>query len=120
MRKYGPWNCRKLTHTIFKMFHSRSGRKDCTRVDTCQSGQFITCNLYLFFTFPKQALFLRVCSTSALKTLWEKEKLLVTSNFSFSHSLVFPFREPSATFIKSKIVVCKLLPFEIVKILSFE
>ena len=27
--------------------------------------------------------FLRVCSTSLLKTLWEKEKLLVTSNFSF-------------------------------------
>ena len=28
-----------------------------------------------------------VCSTSLLKTLWEKEKLLVTSNFSFSHSV---------------------------------
>ena len=28
---------------------------------------------------------MRVCSTRLLKTLWEKEKLLVTSNFSFSH-----------------------------------
>ena len=28
-----------------------------------------------------------VCSTSLLKTLWENEKLLVTSNFSFSHSV---------------------------------
>ena len=26
-------------------------------------------------------------STNGLKTLWEKEKLLVTSNFSFSHSV---------------------------------
>ena len=28
--------------------------------------------------------FLHVCSTNSLKTLWEKEKLIVTSNFSFS------------------------------------
>ena len=27
---------------------------------------------------------------SLLKTLWEKEKLLVTSNFSFSHSVFLP------------------------------
>ena len=26
-----------------------------------------------------------------LKTLWEKEKLLVTSNFSFSHSVFYLF-----------------------------
>ena len=26
-----------------------------------------------------------------LKTLWEKEKLLVTSNLSFSHSVFYPF-----------------------------
>ena len=25
--------------------------------------------------------------TSVLKTLWEKEKLLITSNFSFSHNV---------------------------------
>ena len=31
--------------------------------------------------------FLRVCSSSLLKTQWEKEKLLITSNFSFSHSV---------------------------------
>ena len=36
--------------------------------------------------FPNKPLILRVCSGSLLKTLWEKEKLLVTSNFSFSHS----------------------------------
>ena len=37
--------------------------------------------------FPHNPWFLHVCSRGLLKTLWEKEKLLVTSNFSFSHSV---------------------------------
>ena len=44
-----------------------------------------------------------VCRTSLLKTLWEKEKLFVTSNFSFSHSVFYPFGEPSAIFINLKL-----------------
>ena len=44
-------------------------------------------------------------STSLLKTLWEKEKLLATSNFSFSHSVFYPFGKLSAIFINFKIVV---------------
>ena len=44
------------------------------------------------------ALVLRVCSTSLLKTLLEKEKLLVTSNFFFSHSVFYPFGELYANF----------------------
>ena len=55
-------------------------------------------------------LFLRVCSISLLKTLREKEKLLGTSNFSFSHSVFHPFGELSAIFIKFEIVVCQ--PFQ--------
>ena len=54
--------------------------------------------------------FLHVCSTGLLKTLWEKEKLLFTSNFS-SHSVVYPSRELSTIFINFKIVVCKLFQF---------
>ena len=46
-------------------------------VDTCFS----------FNPFPNKPWFLRVCSRGLLKTLWEKEKLLITSNFSFSHSV---------------------------------
>ena len=42
--------------------------------------------------FPNKPWFLRVCSASLLKTLWKKEKLLVTSNFSFSHSVFYSFR----------------------------
>ena len=52
-----------------------------------------------------------VCSTSLLKTLWEKKELLVTSNFYFSHSVFYPFRELSTIFIKFRIVVCRLLQF---------
>ena len=58
--------------------------------------------------FQNKPWFFRVCSTSLLKTLWEKEKLLVTSNFSFSQSVFYLFGELLAIFIKFKIVVCKV------------
>ena len=64
----------------------------------------------LFNPFPNKPWFLRVCRTSLLKTLWEKEKLLVTSNFSFSHSVFYLYEELSAFFIKPEIAVCK--PFQ--------
>ena len=47
---------------------------------------------YRLNSFPNKPWFLHVCSTSLLKTLWEKEKLLVTSDFSSSHSFFYPFR----------------------------
>ena len=61
--------------------------------------------------FPNKPWFLRVCSTSLLKTLWEKEKLLVTSNFSFSHIVFYPFRKLSAIYIIFEIVVWKVFQF---------
>ena len=64
-----------------------------------------------FNPFPNKPWFLRVSSSSILKTLWEKEKLLVTSNFSFSHSVFYLFGELSAVFIKLEIVVSKLFQF---------
>ena len=72
-------------------------------------------NLYLTMTtfnpFPNKSWFLRVCSTSLLKTLWQKKKLLVTSSFSFSHSVFYYIRELSRICLKSKIVVCKLFQY---------
>ena len=61
--------------------------------------------------FPNKPWFLPVCSISLLKTLWEKEKLLIMSNFSFFHSVFYPFRELSAIFIKFDIVVSKHFEF---------
>ena len=43
--------------------------------------------------------------------MWEKEKLLVTSNFSFSHSVFYLFEDLSDIFNKIEIVVCKLFQF---------
>ena len=70
-----------------------------------------TCILKSFYPFPNKPWFLRVCSTSLFKTLWEKEKLLVTSNFSFSHSVFYSFGELSAIFTKFRLVICKLFQF---------
>ena len=51
-----------------------------------------------------------VSGVQVLKTLWEKEKLLITSNFSFSNSVFYQFGE-LFIFIKIKIVVCKVFQF---------
>ena len=64
-----------------------------------------------FNPFPNKPCFLRVCSISLLKTLWEKEKLLITSNFSFSHSVFYPFEDLSASFIKVKKCCLKVFRF---------
>ena len=75
--------------------------------------------LDLIIPFPNKPWFLSVTCTSLLKTLWEKEKLLVTSNFSSSHSVFYPFGQLSAILIKLEIVVCQCFEFERVKNLSF-
>ena len=63
--------------------------------------------------FPNNPWFLSVCSTSLLKKLWDKKKLLGKSNFFFSHSVFYPFRELSIS-VKFEIVICKLFQFGIV------
>ena len=74
----------------------------------------------LFNPFPNKRWFLRVRSTSLLKTLWEKEKLLVTSNFSFLHSVFYPFGKLFAIFINFEIVVFKLFQFGSLKFVVWE
>ena len=58
--------------------------------------------------FPNKPWFLCICSTNLLKTLREKEKLLRTSNFSFSPSVFYLFFENFLPFSKFEIVICKL------------
>ena len=65
-----------------------------------------------FNPFRQKPRFLPVCDTILLKTLWEKDKLLVMSNFSFSHNVFYQSREVFAIYIKVKIVICKLFQFE--------
>ena len=63
--------------------------------------------------------FLCVCGTSLMKTLREKEKLLIPSNFSFSQTAPLPLCKLSAIFIKFKTVLCKLLSFEASEICDY-
>ena len=69
---------------------------------------FAHCCKACFNPFPNKPWFLRVCSKDLLKTLWEKEKLLIMSNFSFTHSVFDLSGELSAIYIKFEIVACKL------------
>ena len=66
--------------------------------------------------FPSKPWFLRVCSTSLLKTMGKKEKLLVMSNFSFFHTVFYPFEELSAIFIKFKLLFANSFSLENSKI----
>ena len=67
--------------------------------------------------FPNKPWFSRVCYTSLYKTPWEKEKLLVTSNFSFSHNVFLPFWRTSRHFPQIK--NCCLQPLSVWKSLKF-
>ena len=66
--------------------------------------------------FPNKPWFFRICSTKLLRTLWKKEKLLITRNFSFSDSVFYPSGKLSGIFIKFEIFVCKL--FQIGRVLN--
>ena len=58
--------------------------------------------------FPNESWFSCVCFTLHFKKMWEKEKSLVTSNFSFSHNVYYPFGKFAAIFIKFEIVLCQV------------
>ena len=79
--------------------------------EKCHTSSFNALFYWGLNPFPNKPWFLRVYSRDLLKTLWEKEKLLIMSNFSFSHTVFWPFGELYAIFIKFKIVVCKLFQF---------
>ena len=63
-----------------------------------------------FDPFPIKSWSLHGYSRSLLKTLWEKEKLLITSNFSFSQCFS-QFGEFFAILIKFEVVLFKVFQF---------
>ena len=73
-----------------------------------------------FNPFPNKPCFSCVCSTSLLKTLWEKEKLLITRNFSFTHSVFYSSGELYTIFIQFKIVFCKVSIWKSLKFVAWE
>ena len=72
---------------------------------------FVCAFIHVLTLSQTSPVFLRVCSASLMKTLLEKEKLLITTNFSFSHIVFYLFGELSYIFIKFEIVLCKVFQF---------
>ena len=64
-----------------------------------------------FNPFPNKPWFSRICSKNLSKTLWEKEKLLVMSNFSFYHSVFYRFGELSAISLNLKLLSANSFSF---------
>ena len=100
------WKHLQIWLLVMKFVFERKSYQQYLLFQQCFQKDFFPVNL-----FPHNDSFWRPWETSLLKTLWEKEKLLVTSNFSFTHSVFYQFRELSAIFIKFKIVICRLFQF---------
>ena len=98
--------CSLKTELLFGICRKHCGKR--RKLPRFESNTTFDLRNHLVNPFPNKPWFLRVCSTSRQKTLWEKEKLLVRSNFSFSHSVFYLFGELSVIFIKSEIVFCNL------------
>ena len=91
-----------------KTFKNNVGKRENAQVT---SIFFFSHNVfYAINPFPNKPWFLYVCRTSLLKH-WEKEKLLVMSNFSFPHSVFYQFGELFSIFIKFK--YCLLQTFNL-------
>ena len=54
-----------------------------------------------------------------LKTLLKKEKMLVTSIFSFSHNVFYPIEDRNLHLSYNYFVICKCFQFDLVQILLF-
>ena len=95
-----------FSHSVFKRLVSQERQK-------VSKGDIVW---EWFNRLPNKPLFIRVCSTSLLKTLREKEILLVTSNFSFSQCFL-PVRKTFCRF--HQIWNCRLQSLSVSKSLKF-
>ena len=81
------------------------------------SSSFSNYSLNQFDPISNNPWFLRVCSTSILRAMWENEKLLVKSNFSFFPHCFLPFWR---TFLHSnQIQNCRPQTLSVCKSLEF-
>ena len=110
---YLPWNSLVLVYIRLRFHFSM--------IQEAQELFLLFPQCFLAFTwFAHNDTFWCPWETSLSKTLWEKEKLLVMSNFSFFHRVFYPFGELSAIFIKFEIVICKLSQFGSLKFVVWE
>ena len=100
-----PWE-RKLVKTLFATALPTNLNVGVTFkfVLVCKCFQF---GQVWYFAVCKEFTFdFRCLQYKSFENCGKKEKLLVTSNFFFFHSVFYPFRELSTIFIKFEIVVC--------------
>ena len=80
---------------------------------------FLLCKLISvnakFNSLPHSPDFKRPCIRSLLKTLWEKEKLLVVSISSFSNTVFYTFQNKFQVFSHIYCVLCKCFTFGLVQ-----
>ena len=95
IKRYGPlMNYQPANYGLLKLYTLFNNRLGQCRSCACRSVW------HMCSTLPQiRPGLLGVCIISILKTLWEKEILLI-SNFSFSHSAFYPKGEIFAIFIK--------------------
>ena len=95
-----------LVTSIFSWLQSFPFPKIVSVLFRDKSFYFSHCN-----PFPKKPLLLPVCSSSLMRTMWEKEKLLKWAISLFYPCYFLPLWELSSIFIKFEIVVCKFSLF---------
>ena len=64
-----------------------------------------------FNSLPHTHNFQQPCLMGLLKTLWEKEKMPVTSIFFFSHNVFYPIKDRYHHLGNNQFVVCKCFQF---------
>ena len=82
-----------MSHNVFNFLHQlyipifslNSFKVICCRFVVCGKG--LSCNSKRYFIpFQLVDIFWRICRRRLLKTVWQKDKLLIMSNCSFCHS----------------------------------
>ena len=68
---------------------------------------------YRLRSLPHSPDFSHLWKRKLLKTLWEKEKILITSIFSFSHNVFYPSKHKFQLFCHNCFVIYKCIKFRL-------
>ena len=113
-----PWVKKWVFLSFSSVFQSClnyvKARLSCKGVMTIYQSQNIKVSPSVWLSGPS-VLWLRVSSTGLLKMRWEKEKLLITNNFSFFHSVFYQFGD-----LSELLSVWKRLKFDVWERVKFK
>ena len=104
---------KKLTHA--GRLTTDAGQKAITITHLEQSSGELKTSRGLCNLLTQRYVFLRVCDRWLRKALWEKEKLFIMSNFSFTHNVFYPIRVNKFKLFNFDFVVCRLFQIRIIQ-----